>query len=205
MVENTLNSGFTDVIGSHYGPGQGADPSMEDVMRITLSHTFYFNSVTAPAAVSPVNYRSGDQQAFNPTQSLFAEARIFFGRDTPLSAIVSLGSGDRRVGISGPSHEPNAELNLGWLLNARRWIDDPWIMGEQLKYLFNWKVYLRFSVHSPGFFNLDEEPANTDEIVGEVRRVTANYLAESLVVTRMAWLTQLLIHRPNLATLAYPQ
>ncbi len=172
-------------------------------MRITLSHSSYFNLVTIPGqgALLPSRHFSADLTDFNPGRQVHLEARMIFGRNTHLSAFVSLGSGDRRVGLRGPSHEPNADFDSRWLRVSRVWVEDPWDWGEILGRQFGLLVYHRFSVPSPGFFNLDEDRMETNGIVEWVRQVTNSYLMEPLVVARLNWVTQLLINRPNLGVL----
>ncbi len=54
-------------------------------MRITLSHSNYFNLVSIPRSGSllpPSGYISGDLIDFNPVRQVLKEAQIFFGRNT---------------------------------------------------------------------------------------------------------------------------
>ncbi len=169
--------GSSQNIGSY---DSGASPSMEEVMRITLSHSNYFNfvSIPGPGGFPPSRYISADLIDFNPARQVHVEARNLFGRGTALSAFVSLDSGDRRVGMRGSSHEPNAALDSQWLRLSRFWVENPWESGEVMARQLELALYHRFSVHSPGFFNLDEDRMETDGIV--------------------EWVTQLLINRPEL-------
>lgn len=204
MSEHNLANDI--IIGTHEDPETGFYPSMEEIMRITLSHSFYFSPVVTRHSVAdtPVQVWSADSKVFNPTLRVFQEGKLRWGRSASLAAIVSLGSGDRRVGLQGPSHEPKAEFDRLWYDFVDEWFNRPFYVGEELTHAFHWAVYHRFSVPSPGFFNVDTAPKATDDIIPEVRQTTDDYLARIYVAARIGWVAQLLLKRPNLVSFGDP-